>query len=118
MYAEMGPALTACQMSLPLSELDADLARLRRSNLIGNFHVMSALPFIRSQALSVAPFLIVGPHGMEVDSQTDGLLLNVSLPLPTLPEVPDRLKEMASDETWETYGSRRRLVLLRGGRDA
>ena len=59
-----------------------------------------------------------GPHGMEVDSQTDGLLLNVSLPLPTLPDI--LLKEMASDETWETYGSRRRrrLVLLRGWRDA
>ena len=41
-----------------------------------------------------------GPHGMEVDSQTDGLLLNVSLPLPTLPDI--LLKEMASDETWET----------------
>ena len=34
----------------------------------------------------VALFLIVGPTaGREVDSQTDGLLLNVSLPLPTLP---------------------------------
>ena len=51
----------------------------------------------------VALFLIVGPtDGREVDSQTDGLVLNVSLPLPTLPEGPDPLKEMASDETWET----------------
>ena len=76
---------------------------------------MSAMvPFIRWQALSVALFLIVGPTaGREVDSQTDGLLLNVSLPLPTLPaprptEGDGKRRDMGD-------GSRRRVVLLRGG---
>ena len=82
-------------MSLPLSELYADLARLR-SNLFGDFFdVMSELPFIRSQALSVALFLIVGPWQGDRRIIIERFIAPSHAPRPD----PDRLKEMASDET-------------------
>ena len=60
--------------------------------LRGALHPIAGLVSLRFQ--SWAP--------RRADSQTDGLLLNVSLPLPTPPCPTERRSARGGDETWET----------------